>query len=57
MSLLRLMTHDISRTCPYIRHGGKCRTGCWSEPHCITGEPLNGWPWQRLLAKARKVGR
>jgi hypothetical protein len=53
--MLRLMRRDVSRTCPYYVRGAKCASGCWSEPSCVTGEPLAGWPWQRLLRRARRV--
>lgn len=57
MSMLRLMGRDISRTCPYYRRGRKCASGCWSEPICVTGQPLKGWPWERLMGRARMIGR
>ncbi len=57
MSLLRLMRRDPSRICPYYTRGKKCATGCWSEPSCITDEPMRGWPWQRLLNRSLTVIR
>ena len=33
----------LSRSsCPY-RAGGTCDQGCYSEPACITDEPVEGW--------------
>lgn len=57
MSMLRTMRRDPARVCPYYARGGKCRTGCWTEPFCVTGAPLIGWPWARLLNRARMVKR
>jgi hypothetical protein len=63
MSMLRVLLRDPSH-CPYYRGFNRpdapgrdvtCRSGCWSEPSCITDEPLNGWPFVRLLASGRKV--
>lgn len=56
MSMLRTMRRDPSRTCPYFRRGAKCATGCWSEPFCITQEPLRGWPFARLMGRAKWIG-
>jgi len=31
-------------SCPYLLTGTEpCVTGCWSEPRCITEEPVGGW--------------
>ena len=30
-------------TCPYLTSSGVCVSGCWSEPRCITDEPIGGW--------------
>ncbi len=32
--------------CPYYRDRdrGVCDSGCHSEPACVTGEPVGGWP-------------
>jgi hypothetical protein len=57
MSLLRLMSRDPSRVCPFYTRGAKCASGCWSEPHCVTGEPVGGWPWENLLRRARWIGK
>lgn len=56
MSMLRVYQRDPSRTCPYFIKGGKCRSGCWSEPFCVTGQPSAGWHWYNLLLRARRVG-
>lgn len=37
---------DLS-SCPYYRGEGKCESGCYSEPSCITDRPLKGWPSER----------
>jgi hypothetical protein len=29
--------------CPYYLREEKCDTGCYSEPACIAGAPLEGW--------------
>lgn len=30
--------------CPYLKTGTEpCVSGCWSEPRCITDEPIEGW--------------
>lgn len=55
--MLKTMKRDVSRTCPYARRGAKCRSGCWSEPFCVTQEPLRGWPWARLMNRARTYSR
>jgi hypothetical protein len=36
---------DVEPTCPYYQGTGDrtCKSGCWQEPVCITGEPLNGY--------------
>ncbi len=36
------MPHQML-ACPYIVSGGTCVTGCWSEPRCVTEEPIGGW--------------
>lgn len=46
-------------SCPYLTGGNTCISGCWSEPRCITKEPVGGWEgqarasalWARDLAK------
>ena len=38
-----LDTPHTMLACPYIVSGGTCVTGCWSEPRCITEEPIGGW--------------
>lgn len=36
---------DVEPDCPYYQGTGDrtCKSGCWQEPWCITGEPLDGW--------------
>lgn len=36
--------------CPYFRRGGKCQSGCHSEPACKTDEPIEGWTHQLLVS-------
>lgn len=49
--------------CPYYRGEGKCVTGCWQEPECITDEPSEGWAIEsrwllvRLAARLRYAVR
>lgn len=45
---------DLS-SCPYFQtmtkpdaERGTCSFGCRDEPRCITCEPMNGWPSQRI---------
>jgi hypothetical protein len=39
-----LTTPHSMLTCPYLRTGTEpCVSGCWSEPRCITDEPMGGW--------------
>jgi hypothetical protein len=56
VSLLKIYQRDPSRTCPFYTRGKACTSGCWQEPICVTEQPLNGWPWERLLHRARMVG-
>lgn len=46
--------------CPYYQHGGKCLSGCWQEPVCVTDKPLHGWkrrtPDGRFAQKETEVG-
>ena len=36
---------DAEPSCPYYQNTGDrtCKSGCWDEPRCITGMPLDGW--------------
>jgi hypothetical protein len=34
-------------SCPYYAGKGICQGGCRTEPSCVTGEPLRGWPSRR----------
>lgn len=36
---------DTPASCPYYAGTGDrtCKSGCWQEPACITGEPHGGW--------------
>ena len=34
--------------CAYYQGKGTCSYGCWEEPRCQTGEPLEGWPSERF---------
>jgi hypothetical protein len=36
--------------CPYYRGEGTCNMGCYSEPACITDQPLEGWEAQITAA-------
>lgn len=39
-----LHTPHSMLNCPYLRTGTEqCVSGCWSEPRCITDEPIGGW--------------
>lgn len=44
-TMLRQEAHS-AMTCDYCAHGKTCSNWvrCWSEPHCLTGEPSCGWP-------------
>lgn len=47
--MVRAMEEDRS-DCPFYQYSrndgpyGTCNRGCWSEPSCITDEPIDGWP-------------
>lgn len=43
--------------CPYYRGKGTCESGCWTEPMCITDEPLGGWPRPWVLKRRRHEHR
>lgn len=30
-------------SCPAYGQGGRCLSGCWTEPVCHTNEPVDGW--------------
>jgi len=37
-----LRTPHSMLNCPFLT-SGTCVSGCWSEPRCITDEPIGGW--------------
>lgn len=38
-------------TCAYYRGKGSCSFGCYTEPACITDEPMTGWPKPWVLKR------
>lgn len=38
-----LDTPHAMLACPYLVGGNTCASGCWSEPRCVTEEPIDGW--------------
>lgn len=59
MSYARFVAEELLEAmgmvrCPYYQRDQKCDRGCYSEPECVTCQPLEGWE-ERIRSLRREL--